>query len=167
MKSLLQRRPFGVPLHASAEHFALALAVGGVLLDLVAWLGFGAANTTAVNVGAYALLLATVVVGVIAALAAAGETIDYEDEARQSGWIHTGLLALFVLLAVANAAVRSASLRDQVVPPLPLFLSLVTLVLIAVATVLGGQLAGRELELEVEDRLEEEEPTPIHRRRRR
>ena len=165
VREALSRRPLGTPLHLSAAHFALALGAAGIVLDLVAWLGLGTANTTAVNVGAYALVLFVVVVAVLAALAAVASTLDLDADSRQTGWSYAGLLALATLIAVVNAVLRSGSLRDQVVPPAPLFLSLVMLVLLAIATFLGGQLAMRELEEEFEEELEE--PEPIRRRRRR
>lgn len=165
MRALLRRRPLGAPLHLSATHFALALAAAGIVLDLVAWFGLGAANTTGANVGAYAMVLSTLVLAVLADLAAIASTLDLDDEARSTGWIYAGLLAANVVLAIANAALRSGSLRDQVVPPAPLFVSLVTFVLLALATFVGGQIAMRELETEFEEELEE--PEPIRRRRRR
>lgn len=167
MKELLQRRPLGLPLHGTATQFALVFALGGLILDIVAWLGLGAANTTGINVGAYALLVATIIAVSVAVLAAAAEALDLDEEDRQSGWLYAGLLALVVVLTVANAILRSTSLRDQVVPPIPLFLSLATLVVLAFATWLGGQLAVQQMERDIEEELQEEEPTPMRRRRRR
>ncbi len=164
MKSVLQRRPLGVPLHDSATNWALALLFASVLLDLVAWAG-AARDTTGTNVGAYAVLFAALIVTVVAVLAALADTLDLDDEIRRHGWSYTGLLAFVIVLEIADLVLRNATLQDQVVPPVPLFLSAATLLGAAVAAWLGGWIASREMEEELAEELEE--PEPIRRRRRR
>jgi uncharacterized membrane protein len=165
MKRLLQRRPLGVPLHESATMLVFAFLIASLLLDLVAWAG-AARDTTGTNVGAYAVLFAALVVTVIAVLAALAETIDFEDdEMRRYSWGYTGLLLVVVVLEIADLFLRQGSLQDQAVPPVPLFVSVACLLGAAFAAWLGGFLASREIEEEVEQELEE--PEPIRRRRRR
>ncbi len=164
MKSLLQRRPFGVPLHHTATNWALALLFASVLLDLVAWAG-AARDTTGTNVGAYAILFAALIVTVIAVLAALADTLDLEEEVRRLGLSYTGLLAFIAVLEIAGLVLRNGNLQDQVVPPIPLFLSAAILLSSGVAVWLGGWIATREMEQELEEELAE--PEPIRRRRRR
>lgn len=164
MKQLLQRRPLGVPLNESATMMAFAFLIASVLLDLVAW-GGGARDTTGTNVGAYAVLFAALVVTVIAILAALAETLDFDEDLRRYSWGYTGLLFAVIVLEIADLFLRQATLQDQVVPPVPLFLSVACLLGAAFAAWLGGFIASREIEEEVEHELEE--PEPIRRRRRR
>jgi uncharacterized membrane protein len=165
MKQWLQRRPLGVPLHESATMMAFTFFVGSILLDLVAWAG-AARDTTGTNVGAYAVLFAALVATVLAALAALAETLDFEDdELRRYSWGYTALLLAVIVLTIGDLFLRQASLQDQVVPPVPLFVSVACLLGGAFAAWLGGFIASREIEEEVEQELEE--PEPIRRRRRR
>lgn len=165
MRFLLQTRPLGVPLHLSAAHLVFAFVFASVLLDLVAWLGLGVRDTTGTNAAAYALLVLAVIVTVLAALAALASALDMPDEIRSLGWWYVGALALVVLLEIAGLALRAPLLREQAVPPGPLFVSLVALIIAGAALFFGGQFAARELEEEFEEELEE--PEPIRRRRRR
>ena len=153
-----------MPLHASATHWALALLVASVVLDLVAW-GGAARDTTGTNVGAYAVLLAAFIVGLVAVLAALADTLDLPDDVRRMGWGYAGLLTFIAILEMANLFLRNGSLQDQVVPPVPLFLSIACIIGMFVATWLGGLLATREIEDEIEGELEE--PEPLRRRHRR
>lgn len=164
MKQLLQRRPFGVPLHTTVTNWALALIAASVLLDLVAWAG-AARDTTGTNVGAYSVLFAALIVTVVAVLAALADTLDLDDEIRRLGWGYTGLLLVIVALEIAGLVLRNGMLQDQVVPPVPLFLSVAALLAAVIAAWIGGSLAAREIEEELEEELEE--PEPIRRRRRR
>lgn len=165
MKTLLQKRPFGMPLYLSAIHFALALSLGSILLDLLAWRGTGLRDTTGINVAAYALLVAALVLTVLAALAALADALDLPDEIRRLGWTSVAILAVGALVLAGDAAFRNQYLQDQIVPPVPLFLSVGAIVVLAVAAWLGGTLATREIEEELEEELEE--PTPLRKRRRR
>ena len=164
MKQLLQRRPFGVPLHDTAVNWAFALLCASLLLDLVAWAG-GARDTTGTNVGAYAVLFAALIVTVVAILAALADTLDLEEEVRRLGFGYTGLLTFLAILETADLALRNGNLQDQVVPPVPLFLAAATTAGMGVAAWLGGWIATREIEGEIEEELAE--PEPIRRRRRR
>ena len=164
MKQLLQRRPLGVPLHESAAVMAFSFLVTSLILDLLAWAG-AARDTTGTNVGAYAILFAALVATVLAVLAALAETLDLEEELRRYSWGYTGLLAVVIVLEIADLFLRQGSLQDQVVPPVPLFVSVACLLGAAFAAWLGGFIASREIEEEVEQELEE--PEPIRRRRRR
>jgi uncharacterized membrane protein len=164
MKELLQRRPLGVPLHQSVTMLVLGLLLASVLLDLMAWAGV-TRDTTGTNVGAYGVLVAALVAGVLAGLAALAETLDLDEDLRRYSWGYAAILLLVVLLVVADLFVRQPSLQDQAVPPLPLFLSAAALVGTGLAAWLGGFIASRELEEEVEQELEEPEPLRRHRRR--
>ena len=143
---------------------AFTFLVASVLLDLVAWAG-GARDTTGTNVGAYAVLFAALVVTVIAVLAALAATLDFEEELRRFSWAYAGLLFVVIVLEIVDLFLRQATLQDQVVPPVPLFVSSACLLGAAFAAWLGGFIASREIEEEVEQELEE--PEPIRRRRRR
>ena len=116
MKRLLQRRPLGVPLHESATVIAFAFLVTSLILDLLAWAG-AARDTTGTNVGAYAILFAALIATVLAVLAALAETLDLEEELRRYSWGYTGLLAVVIVLEIADLFLRQGSLQDQVVPP--------------------------------------------------
>ena len=165
MKDLLQRRPLGVPLHESATMMAFTFLVASIVLDLLAWNG-AARDTTGTNVGAYAVLFAALVLTVVAILAALAETIDFEDPAlRRYSWGYSGLLLAVIVLEIVDLFLRQATLQDQVVPPVPLFVSIACLLGAGFAAWLGGFIASREIEEEVEQELEE--PEPIRRRRRR
>lgn len=163
MKQLLQRRPLGVPLHESATNWALALLFASVVLDLVAWAG-AARDTTGTNVGAYAILFAGMIATVFAALAALAETLDLPDDVRRSGWGYVGILLVVIVLSIGDLVLRQGSLQDQVVPPVPLFLSVACVLGAGIAAWLGGFVATREIEEELEQELEE--PEPARRRRR-
>jgi uncharacterized membrane protein len=165
LKQLLQRRPLGVPLHQTATTLVFGFLAGSVLLDLMAWAGV-ARDTTGTNAGAYGLLFAALIVAVVATLAALAETLDLEDaELRRYSWRYAGLLLVVIVLVIADLFLRQATLQDQVVPPVPLFLSLACLLGAAFAAWFGGFIASREIEEEFEQELEE--PEPIRRRRRR
>lgn len=165
MKALLQSRPLGIPLHATATHLALGFAAAALFLDAVAWLGLGARDTTGANVGAYALVLAAIVAAALAALAGLAVTIDLPDDVRYIGWWYVGALVAVALVDVVNAFLRNGTLRDQTSTPLQVLLSVATLVVVGFAAWLGGTLVERELEEEFAG--EEEEPEIVRRRRRR
>lgn len=165
MRELFQRRPLGVPIRDTATNWLFALLAASVLLDLVAWFGIGVRDTTGVNVAAYAVLMAAVVIGVLATLSGLAEALDLSDDIRSLGFMFCGLLAVITLLLIGNLYVRNPSLRDQVVAPLPLFISLSALVLVGIGAWLSGLITTRELEEELEQ--EVEEPIAIARRRRR
>lgn len=166
MKALLQIRPLGIPLHSSATHFAFALMASTLFLDALTWFSWGGPrDTNGANIGAYALVIAGLVVTVVAALAALAATLDLPDDVRGMGWLYTGALAAIAVIDVVNAYLRNLTLRDQAPPPIPVFLSLLTFVVLLAAAWLGGQLVEREFEDELAQ--EEVEPEPIRRRRRR
>jgi uncharacterized membrane protein len=165
VKELFQRRPLGVPIHHTMTNWTFALLLGSVVLDLLAWFGLGTRDTTGTNVGAYAVLIAAVVASALAVLAALAAALDLPDDLRGLGRTYTAILLVLTLLQLAGLYLRNATLRDQVVPPMPLFLSLATLLGMAMAAWLGGLIAAREVEDELEE--EYEEPEPIRRRRSR
>jgi len=165
VRELLQRRPLGVPIRDTATSWLFALLAASVLLDLVAWFGIGVRDTTGTNVGAYAVLLAGVVVAVVATLSGLAETLDLPDDIRSMGLTYCALFTVISLLLIGNLYLRNGSLRDQIVPPLPLFISLSVLVLVGIGAWLSGLITTRQLEEELEE--EAEEPIAIARRRRR
>lgn len=164
MKQLLQRRPFGVPLHHTAVNWSLALLFASVLLDLVAWAGVPR-DTTGTNAGAYAVLVAALVMTVLAALAALADALDLHEDVRRLGLAYTGLLTALVALEIVDLVLRNQNLQDQLVPPLALFLSAAILLGLGAAAWLGGFIAAQEIEDELEEELAE--PEPIRKRRRR
>ena len=162
MKELLQGRRLGFALRPVFGQLGLGLALAAVLLDLASWFAWGTRDTNALVRGAYWLLGAVALAGVLAAATAIAELRDVPDEERSLARIDLAVVGLATAAAVVSVALRSGELGAAGAAPAPLLIGFLALLALVGALVTGGDLyAPREWEV-----LEEELPRERHPRRR-
>jgi uncharacterized membrane protein len=136
MRNLLRE---GRPLHPALVHFPLALYPASLLFD---WLSHLAADGTPYVKGAYALIVAALVVAVPAALTGIADflTIDNGSRAWRVACTH-----LTVMLASSGLFLASAVLRRRDLDVTSTPLGLVLLDAVAVALLAFGVVLGHDL----------------------
>jgi uncharacterized membrane protein YidH (DUF202 family) len=163
MKELLQGRRFGYAPRPAFGMVAAGLGIGAMLLDLMAWFQWGARDTNGFVVGAFALGLATAIVGAIATLAAVAEWADVPDEERSLARLDFIAALVATLLYAVSSVIRSGELGAAGASPAPLLISIAGLALLLVDGVVAANLySAREWEV-----IEDEEERPERQRRRR
>ncbi|HET8569165.1 MAG TPA: hypothetical protein VFM93_09285 [Candidatus Limnocylindria bacterium] len=163
MKELLQGRRFGFAPRPFLGQVAIGLALGATLLDLMAWGGWGARQTTGLVAGAYWLTVGTATLCALALLTGLAEMRDAAEE--DSGYVRIDVIAALVatLIFAASAVLRALELSAAAAPPAPFLLSIGGLLLLLVDGVIATALyAGREWA-----ELDEEDVEPQRHRRRR
>ena len=139
VKSLLQGKPLGHPLHPALVHLPVGLLFLSFLLDMASWI-FGP-NATYVRVAFY-----TMAGGVITALTAAVPGVaDWSDIRRDHpgkkfATLHMLLNIAAVALYICNVWLRYGEEEESRTPPLPLVLSLVGVALLSASGWIGGHL---------------------------
>ena len=161
MKELLEGRRAGFALRPMFANAAMGLGIALLLLDLVAWSGWGVRETNALLVGSSWVAVATAVVALLALAAALAERVDAPDEEASLARIDAIAVGVAGLLYIATAAARIVDTGAAAASPLALLLGIAGLVILLVGSGLSSSLyASREWE-ELEEILPER-----HRRRR-
>src|SRR3979409_89794 len=106
MKDLLEGRRFGFAVRPQLGHIALGLAIAVTVLDLMAWMGWGARDTNGFVVANAWLAAAPAVVALLATITALAESTDAAEEDRSLARLD--VLAAFVafLLYGVSSALR-------------------------------------------------------------
>jgi len=163
MKELLQGRRFGYAPRPAFGMVAAGLGIGATLLDLMAWFQWGARDTNGFVVGAFALGLATAVLGTLATLAAVAEWVDVPDEERSLARLDFIAALVATLLYAVSSVVRAGELGAAGASPASLLISIAGLAVLLVDGVIAANLySAREWEV-----IEDEEERPERQRRRR
>jgi len=164
MKEFLEGRRFGFALRPQLGQIALGLAIAVLVLDLMAWFGWGARDTNGFVIANAWLAVATAVVALLATITALAESRDAAAEDRPLARLD--LLAAFVvfLLFAASSGLRVTDLSAAGASPGAVVSAFAGLVVLLVDGVIASTLyASREWAL-----LDEEEYEPRrHQKRRR
>ena len=161
MKELLQGRRLGFAPRSHLAFVASGLGVAITLIDVMAWLGLGTAETNGYVVVAQWLCVATLVIAGIAAIAAVVERSDVPDEERGLARLDALAGLATVILYGASAFLRSLELGNAAPSPAPFLLAIAGLIVLIVDAGLAANMySSREWEELAE------EPVREHRRRR-
>lgn len=164
MKEFIEGRRFGFATRPQLGPLAAGLGIAVLVLDLMAWFGWGARDTNGIVIAAYWMAVATAIVALVAAIAAFVESTDAAEEDRPLARLD--LLAAFVafLLYAVSAALRMGDQTAAAASPGALVSSLAGLIVLLVDGVIAATLyASREWEV-----LDEQDYEPRrHQKRRR
>jgi hypothetical protein len=162
VKELVEGRRLGFSPRSHLAFLAIGIGFAATLLDLMAWFGWGARDTSLFVVAAQWLIVTEVIVVGIAAIAAVVEHGDVDLEERGLARIDE-LAAIGVLVLYgASGVLRSLELGQAAPSPAPFLLAIAGLVLLIADAVLAANLySTREWEV-----LEDEPVRERHPRRR-
>lgn len=164
MNELLEGRRFGFALRPQLGHLAAGLGIGVLLLDLMAWFGWGARDTNGLVIAAYWVAVPAAVLAALAGVTAFIESRDAPDDDRALARLD--VLAAFVafLLYAVSCALRVADQTAAASSPAALLSSMAGLIVLLVDGVIASTLyASREWEVPDE---EDYEPRRHQKRRR-
>jgi nitrite reductase/ring-hydroxylating ferredoxin subunit/uncharacterized membrane protein len=136
VKSLLQGKLFGHPVHPALAHFPIGLFLLSLLLDLLGALSNDPLLVRAAN---YAMA-SGLGMALIAAIPGLVDYIDIRQDhpAKKVGTLHLVLNLVAVVLFVINLWLRSQMAEGEITPALPLLLSVVGVGIILYSGYLGG-----------------------------
>ena len=161
MKEFLQGRRLGFAPRSHLAFVAGGLALAVSITDLMAWLGLGSTDTNGYVIVAQWLCVVTMLVALIAGLAAVTEIVDVIPEEHDLARIDALAALAIVLIYGLSAFLRSLELGNAAASPGPFLLSIAgVIVIFADAGLAANMYSSREWE-EIE-----EEPMREHRRRR-
>ena len=164
MKELLQGRRFGFALRPQLGQLAAGLGIAVILLDFMAWFGWGARDTNGLVVAAYWVAVLIAIVAAFATITAFVESRDAPEDDRSLARLD--LLAAFVafLLYAVSCAFRVVDQSAAAANPGALVSSLAGLIVLLVDGVIASTLyASREWAVLDED---DYEPRRHQKRRR-
>lgn len=162
MKELLEGRRLGFAPRSHLAFVAIGIGFAATLLDLMAWFGWGARDTSIFVVAAQWLIVTEVIVVGVAAITAVVEYGDVDAEERGLARIdELAAIGVLVLYGISGV-VRSLELGQAAPSPAPFLLAIAGLVLLIADAVLSANLySTREWEV-----LEAEPVRERHPRRR-
>jgi hypothetical protein len=102
MKEFLEGRRFGFALRPLLGHIALGSAIAVLILDLMAWMGWGVRDTNGFVVAAAWLAVATAVFAALATITALVESTDAAEEDRSLARLDVLAALVAVLLYVTS-----------------------------------------------------------------
>jgi hypothetical protein len=155
MKEFVEGRRFGFALRPQLGYIALGLAIAVMLLDLMAWFGWGARDTNGFVVANAWLAVTTAVVAALAAGTAFAESTDAALEDRSLARLDVlAALAVFLLYAVSSA-LRAIDLGAAGASPGAVVSALAGLIVLLVDGVVASTLySSREWEVPDEEAYE-------------
>jgi hypothetical protein len=157
VKELLEGRRLGFAPRSHLAFVAIGLGLAVTLIDLMAWFGWGARDTSIYVVAAQWLCVTTFVLVGVAAVTAVVEYGDVDPDERGLARIDEGAAIGALLLYGISAILRSIELGQAAPTPAPFLLAIAGLVLLAADAALAANLySTREWEV-----LEDE---PVHER---
>ena len=162
MKELLEGRRLGFAPRSHLAFVAIGLGFGATLIDLMAWFGWGARDTSTFVVAAQWLVVTTFIVVGITAITAVVEYGDVDHEERGLARIDEGAAIGALVLYGVSALLRSLELGQAAPSPAPFLLAIAGLLLLSADAALAANLySTREWE-----ELEDEPVRERHPRRR-
>lgn len=162
MKEFLEGRRLGFAPRSHLAFAAIGLGLAVTLIDLMAWFGWGARDTSTFVVAAQWLVVTLVIVVGIAAITAVVEYGDVNRDERGLARIDQFAAIGALVLYGISAVLRSLELGQAAPSPAPFLLTIAGLVLlIADASLAANLYSAREWE-----ELEDEPVRERHPRRR-
>ena len=162
MKEFLEGRRLGFAPRSPLAFVAIGLGLAATLVDLMAWFGWGARDTSAFVVAAQWIVVTTFVVVGIAAITSVVEYGDVDREDRGLARVDEAAAIGALLLYGISAVLRSLELGAAAPSPAPFLLAIAALVLLIADAGLAANLySAREWEV-----LEDEPVRERHPRRR-
>ena len=162
MKEFLEGRRLGFAPRSPLAFVAIGLGLAATLVDLMAWFGWGARDTSAFVVAAQWIVVTTFVVVGIAAITSVVEYGDVDREDRGLARVDEAAALGALLLYGISAVLRSLELGAAAPSPAPFLLAIAALVLLVADAGLAANLySAREWEV-----LEDEPVRERHPRRR-
>ena len=162
MKEFLEGRRLGFAPRSPLAFVAIGLGLAATLVDLMAWFGWGARDTSALVVAAQWIVVTTFVVVGIAAITSVVEYGDVDREDRGLARVDEAAALGALLLYGISAVLRSLELGAAAPSPAPFLLAIAALVLLVADAGLAANLySAREWEV-----LEDEPVRERHPRRR-
>jgi len=162
VKEFLEGRRLGFAPRSHLAFAAIGLGFAATLIDLMAWFGWGARETSIFVVAAQWLVVTLVVVLGVAAITAVVEYGDVDPDERGLARIDQAAAILALLLYGISAVLRSVELGQAAPSPAPFLLAIAGLVLLIADAGLAANLySAREWE-----ELEDEPVRERHPRRR-
>jgi uncharacterized membrane protein YidH (DUF202 family) len=160
VKELFEGRRLGFAPRSHLAFVAIGLGIAATLVDLMAWFSWGTRETNAFVVASQWLVVATVIVLLIVAIAAVVEYGDVDREERGLARIDEGAAIGALVLYGISAVLRSFELGAAAPSPAPFLVAIAGLVLLIADAGLAANLySTREWEV-----LEDE---PLHERHAR
>lgn len=162
MKELLEGRRLGFAPRSHLAFVAIGLGCAATLIDLMAWFGWGARDTSTFVVAAQWLVVTTFIVSGIVAVTAVVEFGDIDRGERGLARIDEGAAIAVLVLYGISAVLRSLELGQAAPSPAPFLLAIAGLLLLMADAGLAANLySTREWE-----ELEDEPVRERHPRRR-
>ncbi len=162
MKELLEGRRLGFAPRSHLAFVAIGLGLAATLIDLMAWFGWGARDTSTFVVAAQWLVVTTFIVVGITAITAVVEYGDVDREERGLARIDEAAAIGALVLYGVSALLRSLELGQAAPSPAPFLLAIAGLLLLSADAALAANLySTREWE-----ELEDEPVRERHPRRR-
>jgi uncharacterized membrane protein len=162
VKELLEGRRLGFAPRSPLAFVAIGLGIAVTLIDLMAWFGWGARDTSAFVIAAQWLVVTLVIVVGIAAITAVVEYGDVDRDERSLARIDEAAAIGALVLYGMSAILRSFELGQAAPTPAPFLLAIAGLVLLIADAGLAANLySAREWEV-----LEDEPVRERHPRRR-
>ena len=162
MKEFLEGRRLGFAPRSPLAFVAIGLGAAATLIDLMAWFGWGARDTSAFVVASQWIVVTTFVVVGIAAITSVVEYGDVDREDRGLARVDEAAAIGALLLYGISAVLRSLELGAAAPSPAPFLLAIAALVLLIADAGLAANLySAREWEV-----LEDEPVRERHPRRR-
>jgi uncharacterized membrane protein YidH (DUF202 family) len=160
VKELFEGRRLGFAPRSHLAFVAIGLGIAATLVDLMAWFSWGTRETNAFVVASQWLVVATVIVLLIVAIAAVVEYGDVDREERGLARIDEAAAIGALVLYGISAVLRSFELGAAAPSPAPFLVAIAGLVLLIADAGLAANLySTREWEV-----LEDE---PVHERHAR
>ncbi len=151
MKELLEGRRLGFAPRSHLAFVAIGLGFAATLIDLMAWFGWGARDTSTFVVAAQWLVVTTFIVVGITAITAVVEYGDVDREERGLARIDEAAAMGALVLYGVSALLRSFELGQAAPSPAPFLLAIAGLLLLSADAALAANLySTREWE-ELED----------------
>jgi len=162
VKEFLEGRRLGFAPRSPLAFVAIGLGFAATLIDLMAWFGWGARDTSTFVVAAQWLVVTTFIVAGIAAVTSVVEYGDVDREDRGLARVDEAAAIGALLLYGLSALLRSLELGQAAASPAPFLLAIAALVLLIADAGLAANLySAREWEV-----LEDEPVRERHPRRR-
>jgi uncharacterized membrane protein len=162
VKEFLEGRRLGFAPRSPLAFVAIGLGLAVTLIDVMAWFGWGARDTSAFVVASQWLAVTTLIVVGLAAITAVVEYGDIDPEDRGLARLDEGAAIGVLLLYGLSVALRNFELGQAAPSPAPFLLAIAGLVLLIADAGLAANLySAREWEI-----LEDEPVRDRHPRRR-
>lgn len=138
LKDTLGGKPIRAPIHPAIVHLPIALFPLSLLLDVIS--RFSGSGDLVLVRAAFICLLAGIGTALLAAIFGIIDYTDIRDDhpAKKTATAHLVLNILAVALFAASAGLRFGSLDQPRTPLLPLFVSLLSVIILSYSGYLGG-----------------------------